>query len=46
MVLYQLTVPNYKKMTETYAALRIENRPYLETAMLHIDDGQTILVSR
>ena len=33
-------------MTATYAAPTIENRPFLETATLHIDDGQTILVLR
>ena len=44
-MLSQLTVPNCKKMTETYAAPRIENCPYLETATLHID-GQAILVLR
>ena len=45
-ILSQLTVPNCKKMTATYAAPTIENRPFLETATLHIDDGQTILVLR
>jgi len=33
-------------MTATYAAPTIENRPFPETATLHIDDGQTILVLR
>ena len=42
-ILSQLTVPNCKKMTEAYAAPRIENRPYLETATSHID-GHAILV--
>ena len=45
-ILSQLTVPNSKKLTATYAAPTIDNRPFLETATLHIDDGQTILVLR
>ena len=47
--IYYLSSPSQivcKKLTATYAAPTIENRPFLETATLHIDNGQTILVLR